>query len=135
MHLTSAGHPSPVLVRAGQRPTTTGAPGLLLGMSDQAHWEETVVELRPGDSILFYTDGVTDTPSATERFGERRLLNALSGGAVDPARMIERIHSALRAFQVGDVVDDRAMLALQLVGVWSPRAVDAAAHEPESSVR
>jgi PAS domain S-box-containing protein len=134
VHLTEAGHPSPVLVRAGQHPTTIGAPGLLLGMSGQAQWEETVIELRPGDSILFYTDGVTDTPSATERFGERRLLNALSGAPVDPAGMIERVHSALRAFQVGDVVDDRAMLALQLVGVGSAPAVGAVAHDPESSV-
>ena len=134
MHLTEAGHPSPVLVRAGQHPTTIGAPGLLLGMSDQAQWEETVVELRPGDSILFYTDGVTDTPSATERFGERRLLEALDGPPVDPAGMIERVQRAVRAFQVGDVVDDRAMLALQLVGAWSATGQSAARRDPESSV-
>jgi PAS domain S-box-containing protein len=134
MHLTGAGHPSPVLVRAGQQPTTIGAPGLLLGMSAHAHWEETIVELAPGDSVLFYTDGVTDTPSATERFGEERLLDAVSGAPVDPAAMIERVQSAVRAFQVGDVVDDRAMLALQLVGVWSAPADGADARDPESSV-
>jgi PAS domain S-box-containing protein len=134
MHLTGAGHPSPVLVRAGRPPTTIGGPGLLLGMSSEAHWEETVVDLAPGDSVLFYTDGVTDTPSETERFGERRLLDALSGPPVDPAGMIERIQRAVRAFQVGDVVDDRALLALQLVGVWSTRPESAAARDPESSV-
>jgi PAS domain S-box-containing protein len=134
MHLTAAGHPSPVLVRADHPPTIIGAPGLLLGMSGHAQWSQTVVELAPGDAILFYTDGVTDTPSGTERFGEQRLLDAVSGPAVDPATMIERVQSALHAFQVGDVVDDRAMLALQLVGVWSTPAQGAAARHPESSV-
>jgi hypothetical protein len=35
---------------------------------------------------------------------------------------------------VGDVVDDRAMLALQLVGVWSATGQSAARRDPESSV-
>jgi PAS domain S-box-containing protein len=134
MHLTGAGHPGPVLMRAGQPPITVAAPGLLLGMSSHAHWDETIVDLAPGDSILFYTDGVTDTPSGGERFGERRLLEALSGPPVDPAGVIERVQRAVRAFQVGDVVDDRAMLALQLVGVWSATGQSAAARDPESSV-
>jgi PAS domain S-box-containing protein len=134
MRLTGGGHPSPVLVRADRAPTTIAAPGLLLGMAPHAEWEETVVELGPGDSVLFYTDGVTDTPSATERFGEQRLLAALAGPPVDPAGMIERVQSAVRAFQVGDVVDDRAMLALQLVGVWSAPAHGAARRDAESSV-
>jgi sigma-B regulation protein RsbU (phosphoserine phosphatase) len=103
-------------------------------MSSHAHWDETIVDLAPGDSILFYTDGVTDTPSGGERFGERRLLEALSGPPVDPAGVIERVQRAVRAFQVGDVVDDRAMLALQLVGVWSATGQSAAARDPESSV-
>jgi PAS domain S-box-containing protein len=134
IHITSAGHPAPVLVRPGQPPTSIGASGLLLGMSSRAQWEKTVVDLTPGDSMLFYTDGVTDTPSGSERFGERRLLEALSGSPVDPAGMIERVQRAVRAFQVGDVVDDRAILALQLVGVWSAPAQSAAARDPESSV-
>jgi PAS domain S-box-containing protein len=134
MHLTGAGHPAPVLVRAGHPPITVGTPGLLLGMSSHAHWEETVVDLAPGDAVLFYTDGVTDTPSGAERFGERRLLEVLSGPPADPAAMIERVQRAIRAFQVGDVVDDRAMLALQLVGVWSATGQSAARRDPESSV-
>jgi hypothetical protein len=44
------------------------------------------------------------------------------------------VQRAVREFQLGDVVDDRAMLGLQLVGV--PSAHDAAAnHEPKVSIR
>jgi PAS domain S-box-containing protein len=116
MRLTSAGHPLPVLVRPGLAPATIGPPGLLLGMTASARWQERVVELMPGDALLFYTDGVTDTPSGGERFGEERLLAALAD-RTDPSSMIAAVQAALRAFQVGDVVDDRAMLALQLVAV------------------
>jgi PAS domain S-box-containing protein len=134
MRLTSAGHPCPVLVRPGREAVAVGAPGLLLGMLGEAQWDEVVVELTPGDAVLFYTDGVTDTPSTRDRFGEERLLTAVSGATVDPAGVIQRVQRALRAFQVGDVVDDRAMLALQLVTVSSAAGAGAGARKPESSV-
>ena len=77
----------------------------------------------------------TDTPSGSERFGEERLLAALPSAPADPREMIAAVQRALREFQVGDVVDDRAMLALELVGVWSAAGESAAARDPESSVR
>jgi PAS domain S-box-containing protein len=133
MRLTSAGHPLPVLMRNGLAPATVGPPGLLLGMTTNARWQERVIELMPGDALLFYTDGVTDTPSGRERFGEERLLAALTEPS-DPATMIASVQSALRAFQVGDVVDDRAMLALQLVAVSGAGVSSSAAPQPDASV-
>jgi phosphoserine phosphatase RsbU/P len=121
VRLTSAGHPLPLLSRPGQAPTAVGPPGLLLGMTGAARWEESEIELAPGDTLLFYTDGVTDTPSGAERFGEQRLLAALPDAPADPREMIAAVQRALGEFQIGDVVDDRAMLALQLVGVNAAR--------------
>jgi PAS domain S-box-containing protein len=134
LRLTSAGHPLPVLSRPGHGPTTVGPPGLLLGMTGAARWEESEIELAPGDTLLFYTDGVTDTPSGAERFGEQRLLAALPPAPADPREMIASVQSALRAFQVGDVVDDRAMLALHVVVVNSAHADDAGIRDPRVSV-
>jgi PAS domain S-box-containing protein len=133
MRLTSAGHPLPVLVRPGAPPSTIAPPGLLLGMTKTARWQERVVELMPGDAVLFYTDGVTDTPSGSERFGEERLLAALANQP-DSAGMIAAVQGALRAFQVGDVVDDRAMLALQLVGVSGAGVGATANPQPDATV-
>jgi PAS domain S-box-containing protein len=132
--LTSAGHPLPILARAGHAPTTVGPPGLLLGMTGDARWEESEIELVPGDTLLFYTDGVTDTPSGGERFGEERLLAALPRALADPQAMITAVQRALREFQVGDVVDDRAMLALQVVGVGSAPTGGAGTRYPRMSV-
>jgi serine phosphatase RsbU (regulator of sigma subunit) len=81
-------------------------------MTGAGRWEQSEIELRPGDTLLFYTDGVTDTPSGRERFGEQRLLDALPDAPAEPREIIAAVQSALREFQVGDVVDDRAMLAL-----------------------
>jgi serine phosphatase RsbU (regulator of sigma subunit) len=133
MRLTSAGHPLPVLARRGMAPTTVGPPGLLLGMTTNVRWQEGVIELIPGDVLLFYTDGVTDTPSGSERFGDERLLAALADHD-DPASMIVAVQTALRAFQVGDVVDDRAMLALQLVGVAGAGSGSSAIPQTDASV-
>jgi serine phosphatase RsbU (regulator of sigma subunit) len=133
MRLTSAGHPLPVLVRPGMPPATIGPPGLLLGMTSTARWQERVVELIPGDTLLFYTDGVTDTPAEDGRFGEQRLLAALADRPA-PASMIASVQGALRAAQVGDVVDDRAMLALQLVAVPSAGANPAETPQPDASM-
>ena len=94
LRLTSAGHPPPVLSRPGQAPTTVGPPGLLLGMTGAARWEESEIELGAGDTLLFYTDGVTDTPSGSERFGEERLLAALPAAPADPREMIAAVQSA-----------------------------------------
>jgi phosphoserine phosphatase RsbU/P len=134
LRLTSAGHPLPVLARPGQAPTTIGPPGLLLGMTGSARWEQSDIELSPGDTLLFYTDGVTDTPSGGGRFGERRLLDALPEAPAEPHEMIAGVQRALCEFQVGDVVDDRAMLALQLVGVSDTPGQHSATHEPRVSV-
>ena len=84
MRLTSAGHPPPVLSRPGHAPTTVGPPGLLLGMTGAGRWEESEIDLAPGDTLFFYTDGVTDTPSGSERFGEARLLAAVPDAPADP---------------------------------------------------
>ena len=104
-------------------------------MTGAGRWEESEIELAPGDTLLFYTDGVTDTPRGRERFGEPRLLAALPPAPADPLEMIAAVQRAVREFQLGDVVDDRAMLALQLVGAAEAHDDGAGSHEPKVSVR
>ena len=70
-----------------------------------------------------------------ERFGEARLLAALPPAPADPLEMIAAVQRAVREFQLGDVVDDRAMLALQLVGAAEAHDDGAGSHEPKVSVR
>lgn len=70
----NAGHNPPLWLRAGGRAEWLGEGGLLLGKFPQAEYRETFVDLQPGDRIVFYTDGITEAPSADgEMFGTERL--------------------------------------------------------------
>jgi serine phosphatase RsbU (regulator of sigma subunit) len=55
-----AGHPPPVVLRNGRGSVLLGHPGSLLGVFDDPSFVERSVILEPGDSAVFYTDGVTE---------------------------------------------------------------------------
>jgi sigma-B regulation protein RsbU (phosphoserine phosphatase) len=76
----SAGHPSPVLLRSGQAPTlpflSTGLPA---GIIPQTEIPSESLDLKAGDTLVFYTDGVTEAFDAHgAQFGERRLIEQLA---------------------------------------------------------
>src|SRR5918992_460694 len=116
VRVASAGHPLPLRRRPGQPPAVLGEHGVLLGVEGEDEWSETVVELAPGETLLFYTDGVTETPGDVERFGDARLREAMARAGEAPDELLEEIGRALREFQAGVTLDDRAMLALRFVG-------------------
>ena len=119
--VASAGHPLPLRRRPGEEPAIIGDHGVLLGVEAEDDWAETVVEIAPGDTLLFYTDGVTETPGEDDRFGDARLRDALARAGETPGELLAEIERTLRDFQAGTAVDDRAMLALRFMGVARPR--------------
>jgi hypothetical protein len=116
MTVASAGHPLPLVRRAAGGIETVGVSDVLLGVVDGDHWRTECVRLERGDALLFYTDGVTDTPGAGGRFGEARVRAVLEGAPPEPEAMLQTLDSAVSEFQAGDVSDDRAMLALRYLG-------------------
>jgi serine phosphatase RsbU (regulator of sigma subunit) len=107
-----AGHPQPLLVRDGD-PRTVGHFGPMLGAWPDSRWRADAVALRPGDVLVLYSDGVTDTVGADGRFGDERLLEALRG-VRDADGAVAAIDAALNAFQQGPQADDTAVLAINL---------------------
>ena len=95
---------------------------MLLGVVGAEDWTEGDVTLGPGDTLLLYTDGVTETPGDAARFGELRLREAMTRAADGPVAMLAAIDRSLRDFQAGATLDDRAMLALQFLGVRAAAA-------------
>jgi PAS domain S-box-containing protein len=109
--LLVAGHPLPLLVRAGGL-ETVGEPGPLLGAPTEARWKTVTVPLSDGDQLVLYTDGVTEARGAKDRFGEARLRAGLVEVA-DPWQAVARIEAALDSFLVDPPDDDAAMLVIR----------------------
>ena len=115
--VASAGHPLPLRRAAGGVSQPVGEHGVLLGVEEAEDWTEVAVPVEPGDTLLFYTDGVTETPGRAERFGEARLAEALARAAPESSAVVAEVERALHEFQAGAAVDDRAMLAMRFLGV------------------
>ncbi|MEE9294565.1 MAG: GAF domain-containing SpoIIE family protein phosphatase, partial [Phycisphaerae bacterium] len=73
----NGGHDPPLLLRGGKfRELLTG--GMVIGVLADAAYDEEIVDLRPGDLIVFYTDGVIDALNFDgESFGRRRLRESI----------------------------------------------------------
>ena len=110
-----AGHPPPYVMRAGGDTEAAGHAGTLLGAFEDVAWRPDELDLHPGDTLVLYTDGVTDTTrGGGERFGQERLgavLEACAGLA--PEDVARRIDAALMDFEEGPQRDDLAVLVLR----------------------
>ena len=112
--LSSAGHPPALRVDAGGSVTEAPAPGPLLGAFEDAKWSEETVPVGPGELVLLYTDGVTETAGSDERFGLRRLRELLASHAgASPEALLDALAAALDEFRISDHGDDVAALALR----------------------
>jgi serine phosphatase RsbU (regulator of sigma subunit)/pSer/pThr/pTyr-binding forkhead associated (FHA) protein len=71
----NAGHNAPLLIRSGGAVETLTEGGTVLGLFDPVAYAEGTAELRPGDTLLVYSDGVTEAWNPKgEEFGEARLV-------------------------------------------------------------
>jgi serine phosphatase RsbU (regulator of sigma subunit)/PAS domain-containing protein len=112
--LGSAGHPLPVLVRPDGRVQTTNGGGLPLGIFPDSGPQAQELELSKGDTLFFYTDGLTDARGAAQTSFEDRLLDELAVLAGrPPAEVAARMQQAVLEFCGGELRDDMTMLVLR----------------------
>ncbi|GAB7048998.1 hypothetical protein JCM9534A_41240 [Catenuloplanes indicus JCM 9534] len=109
-----AGHDRPVLIRADGRATFVGTGGTALGLIDAIASPATEVQIRRGDALVFYTDGVTERRRGRELFGPERLRTAsgpLAGYSADV--IAARLRSTAIGFSIDPPRDDIAILVLR----------------------
>ncbi|MER6683278.1 SpoIIE family protein phosphatase [Streptomyces olivaceoviridis] len=113
--LASAGHPLPLVLSPDGTVRTAARPQTLLGVVEDETYTSETLDLRPGDSLLCVTDGVTERRSGTRQFDDGDgLARALSGCAGLGAELIaERIRRLVHDFGGGLPEDDLALLVLQ----------------------
>ena len=109
----AAGHPPPLVLRAGGELEELGARGTLLGVSPEPTFGEARVRLEPGDVLVMYTDGATELRGDDPWRGEQALRDAVREGAGSaPAELLERIERRALVLSGGELRDDLALLAI-----------------------
>jgi serine phosphatase RsbU (regulator of sigma subunit) len=112
----NAGHNPPLLVRRDGTIETLTEGGMVLGLFDSIPYAEGKCEMRAGDTLLIFSDGVTETFSASgDEFGDERLGEvALRGRGLDAAGLQAEILRELESFAVGTkATDDRTLIVLK----------------------
>ena len=76
----NAAHNPPLLWQAAtSQVVRLDADGMLLGLDMDTHYQENQVQLQPGDTVIYYTDGFTEASDrAGQRFDEDNLIDAFS---------------------------------------------------------
>ncbi|MER0443730.1 SpoIIE family protein phosphatase [Streptomyces sp. Edi4] len=116
VRLASGGHPPAVVVRADGGAAFLPTPGgLLVGILPSARFTAATTVLTPGDTLLLYTDGITEARTGKDRttlFGDEALLAFAAGHAGKPPdAVIHALTGLLTSFGDG-LDDDTALLAL-----------------------
>ena len=91
--------------------------GAALGFIEEVSLEETSVDLRGGDLLVLYTDGITDANSTTgEFYGMRRLCETVcAAGGLAAGKLCDHIFAVVDRFQAGAVqYDDMALLVVEV---------------------
>ncbi|WP_251061213.1 PP2C family protein-serine/threonine phosphatase [Streptomyces sp. ISL-100] len=115
VRLLNCGHPPPLLMHRGEirvlEPTTTSPPLNLATLLGNQYCVDTVA-FAPGDQLLLYTDGVTETRDRTGEFFP--LADWMrQQGPTPPREVLDRLHRALLHYSGGRLDDDIAALAVQ----------------------
>ena len=112
---SAGGHPAPLVLRNDGSIVEATAPGTLLGIYDEIDVSDRETMLAPGESVVFYTDGVTEERREGEQFGEDRLKELLAGCAgLSATGIAERVERAVLEFQPVAPADDLAVVVLRI---------------------
>ncbi len=86
---------------------------MLLGVSEEARYRDTCVDLKSGDVTLIYTDGLTEARLGEELFGIDRVREVLDRHAHERAgRILEALVASVRAF-ADRPLDDLTVVVLK----------------------
>ncbi len=112
----NAGHNPPLLVRANGEVETLQEGGMVLGLFEKVPYADGAMDLRPGDTLVIYSDGVTETWNAAgDEFGEEGLTAlVVRSRKLDPAALQDQVLLELERFSAGaKATDDRTLIVLK----------------------
>ena len=111
---TNAGHNPPLLVRRNGNCLSLVEGGRVIGVFPETVYTQGEIELRSGDRLLMFTDGLTEAANASGvEFGEQRLIELLTRERALTATDLQKtILQAVTEFNNGELNDDATCLLL-----------------------
>jgi sigma-B regulation protein RsbU (phosphoserine phosphatase) len=112
----NAGHNPPIVVRADGSLDTLTTGGVVLGLFDGGEYEQATTRLGPGDVLVVFSDGVTETWNRDDvEFGDARLAELVrQGRQMDAAALQAEILRELDRFSQGTkATDDRTLIVIK----------------------
>jgi len=112
----NAGHEAPFVMRSGAQPAElNGEGGPPLGTIDDFQYPVERHQLESGDTLLLYTDGVTEAEDAGDKFYTAvRLERLLSSAPLESARkLVEFVSDDVLRFSAAEKADDITLLAVR----------------------
>ncbi|HXJ92285.1 MAG TPA: SpoIIE family protein phosphatase [Terriglobia bacterium] len=108
LRYVNCGHLPPLLLRADEKLERLTATATVLGLFESWECAADDVMLVPGDTLVLYTDGVTEAANADgEEFGECRLIETLRAhGHLPAASLLQTIETTVQQFSPGEQADD-----------------------------
>lgn len=110
----TGGHPRPFLLGRDDDPVQVGGAGPLLGVLDRPVFDDEQLALLPGDTLVLYTDGVTESHGRDDYYGEARLSDSLARWAGPAKQVVTGVVDDVVAFSDGPPRDDVAVLVLRV---------------------
>lgn len=114
IEFVNAGHPSPILLRCGQVSEPFAQGSFPVGMMPDANYHVARMQLEPGDTLLLFSDGVTEAEDPDQQmFGAPRLRKTLEGQHDTPLSQLQKaLLDSVRDFARGAGQADDITLVL-----------------------
>jgi sigma-B regulation protein RsbU (phosphoserine phosphatase) len=111
---STGGHALPIRLPVDGKLDELGEPGALVGVFEDPGYATSTTVLAPGESLLLFTDGVTEARGAQDFFGQRRMLDSARRHLGTAASLVDGVLADVLGHQDGWARDDIAIVAIRV---------------------
>ena len=118
LHYTNAGHNPPIVIDPQGEYSTLDVGGIVIGAVSQFPYEEGHIDLKPGNILIMYSDGITETENEEEeQFGEERVIDIIREHAdLKAAEISEKIVEEVNSFsKKSPQQDDMTLIVMKVL--------------------